>query len=135
MVRTVIAGIEVQSWIIDSGYKINITPVYGGNGFVDINGVEVSDKLGDKVTLNLALEGVPDNAAAQIAEALQSDSIEVEYTTPAPAVSKFKKTAYSAVCSDADPDEQDYESTDGIEWDITIALESVEFITSDGDRL
>lgn len=135
MVRTVIAGVEIQDWIIDSGYKINITPVYGGNGFTDINGVEIQDRLGDKITLNIALEGVPNNVAEQIAEAVQPDSFEVEYTTPAPAVSRFKKTAYSAVCSDSDPDETDYEFTGGIEWDINISLESVEFTAADGNYL
>lgn len=132
MVKTVIGGVDVQKWLED--YKIDVSPVYGGNSFTDVNGEEVQDYLGDKITLRLSLGGVPHTAAAQLADILNAESVTVEYTTPAPAVSKFKKTAYSAVCSDADPDEVDYDVTDGIEWDIDVTLESV--ITADsGDRL
>lgn len=132
MVKTVIGGVGVQKWLEE--YKIDVSPIYGGNSFTDINGEEVQDYLGDKITLRLSLGGVPHTAAAQLADILNTDSVTIEYTTPAPAVSKFKKTAYSAVCSDADPDEVDYDVTDGIEWDIDVTLESV--ITADsGDRL
>lgn len=132
MVKTVIGGLAVQGWIED--YKIDISPVYGGNSFTDVNGEEVQDYLGDKITLRLSLGGVPHTAAAQLADILNTDSVTIEYTTPAPAVSKFKKTAYSAVCYDADPDEEDYEVTDGIKWDIDITLEST-IAASSGDRL
>lgn len=132
MVKTVIGGLAVQDWIED--YKIDISPVYGGNGFTDVNGEEVQDRLGDKITLRLSLGAVPHDQAAQLAEILNNDSVEVEYTTPAPAVSKFKKTAYSAVCSDADPDTADFDDTNGIEWDIDVTLESTE-AASGGDRL
>jgi hypothetical protein len=132
MVKTIIGGVDVQKWIEE--YKIDISPVYGGNGFTDVNGEEVQDYLGDKITLRLSLGEVPHPAATQLADILNTDSVEVEYTTPAPAVSKFKKTAYSAVCYDADPDEEDYDVTDGIKWDIDVTLESVSTADS-GDRL
>ena len=132
MVKTVIGGLAVQAWIED--YKIDISPVYGGNAFTDVNGEEVQDRLGDKITLHLSLGAVPHTLAAQLADILNKDSVEVEYTTPAPAVSKFKKTAYSAVCSDADPDTADFDDTNGIEWDIDVTLESTE-AASGGDRL
>ena len=131
MVKTVIGGLAVQDWIEE--YKLDISPVYGGNGFTDINGEEVQDRLGDKITLRLSLGAVPHPAAAQLAGILNKDSVEVEYTTPAPAVSSFKKTSYSAVCYDADPDETDYDVTDGIKWDIDVTLEST--IADSGDRL
>ena len=135
MVKTVIGGIEVQEWITDGGYTIGIEPVYGENSFTDINsGAAVLDKLGDKITLSLSLEAVPHSVAAQLAEILAADSVEVEYTTPAPAVSTFKKTGYRADCSDSDPDETDPDVTDGVEWDIDVTLESVEYAGS-GDRL
>ena len=132
MVKTVIGGVDVQKWLED--YKIDVSPVYGGNSFTDVNGEEVQDYLGDKITLRLSLGGVPHTAAAQLAEILNAESVTVEYTTPASAVSKFKKAEYSAVCSDADPDEVDYDVTDGIEWDIDVTLESVSTADS-GDRL
>ncbi|MBQ2823340.1 MAG: hypothetical protein IJF18_02045 [Oscillospiraceae bacterium] len=136
MVRTVINGIEVQAWIVDSGYKINIAPVYGSHSFTDVNGNEVQNRLGDKITLSLNLEGVPHPVAMQLAEAVQDESFDVEYTTPAPAVSKFKKTSYAAVCSDSDPDETDCTVTEDIEWDIDITLESVGCSSADsGSRL
>ena len=132
MVKTIVGGIAVQDFIEE--YKIDISPVHGDNSFTDINGEEVQDYLGDRITLNLSLGGVPHTLAAQLAEILNNDSVEVEYTTPAPAVSKFKKTAYSAVCSDADPDTADFDDTNGIEWDIDVTLESTE-AASGGDRL
>ena len=132
MVKTIVGGIAVQDFIEE--YKIDISPVHGDNSFTDINGEEVQDYLGDRITLNLSLGGVPHTLAAQLAEILNNDSVEVEYTTPAPAVSKFKKTAYSAVCSDADPDTADFDDMNGIEWDISLTLESTE-AASGGDRL
>ena len=132
MVKTIVGGIAVQDFIEE--YKIDISPVHGDNSFTDINGEEVQDYLGDRITLNLSLGGVPHTLAAQLAEILNNDSVEVEYTTPAPAVSKFKKTAYSAVCSNADPDTTDFDDTGGIEWDISVTLESTE-AASGGDRL
>lgn len=131
MVKTVIGGLAVQDWIED--YKIDISPIYGDNSFTDVNGEEVQDYLGDRITLALSLGAVPHNTAAQLADILNSESVTVEYTTPAPAVSKFKKTAYSAVCSNAAPD-SDYADTGGIEWDINVTLESTE-AASGGDRL
>ena len=132
MVKTKIGSLAVQEWIED--YKIDISPVYGGNSFTDINGEEVQDYLGDKITLSLSLGGVPHGKAAQLANILNAESVTVEYTTPAPATSKFKKTAYSAVCSNADPDTADFDKTGGIEWDISVTLESTEAAVG-GDRL
>ena len=132
MVKTIVGGIAVQDFIEE--YKIDISPVNGDNSFTDINGEEVQDYLGDRITLNLSLGAVPHTLAAQLAEILNKGSVEVEYTTPAPAVSKFKKTAYSAVCSDADPDTADFDDMNGIEWDISVTLESTE-AASGGDRL
>ena len=132
MVKTIVGGLAVQNFIEE--YKIDISPVHGYNSFTDINGEDVQDYLGDRITLNLSLGAVPHTLAAQLAEILNNDSVEVEYTTPAPAVSKFKKTAYSAVCSNADPDTTDFDDTGGIEWDISVTLESTE-AASGGDRL
>lgn len=132
MVKTIVGGLAVQDWIED--YKIDISPVYGDNSFTDVNGEEVQDYLGDKITLSLSLGGVPHDTAAQLADILNAESVTVEYTTPAPAVSKFKKSAYSAVCSNADPDTADYDNTDGIEWDISATLVSVTAALG-GDRL
>lgn len=132
MVKTVIGGLAVQDWIED--YKIDISPVYGDNSFTDINGEEVQDYLGDKITLSLSLGGVPHDTAARLAEILNAENVTVEYTTPAPATSKFKKTAYSAVCANADPDTADFDKTGGIEWDISVTLVSVTAAVG-GDRL
>lgn len=132
MVKTIVGGLAVQDWLED--YKIDISPVYGDNSFTDVNGTEVQDYLGDKITLSLSFGGVPHDTAARLAEILNAETVTVEYTTPAPAVSKFKKTAYSAICSNADPDTADFDDTDGIEWDINVTLESTEAAVG-GDRL
>lgn len=132
MVKTIIGGLAVQDHITD--YKIDISPVYGENSFTDIYGEEIQDYLGDKITIDLSLGEVPHDMAVQLAEKLNAESIQVEYTTPAPAVSSFKKTSYSAVCSDADPDTVDFDKTGGIKWDISITLESIS-VASCGDRL
>ena len=96
--------------------------------------IELDTEEMKKMWVSLSLEGVPHSVAAQLAEILAADSVEVEYTTPAPAVSTFKKTGYRADCSDSDPDETDPDVTDGVEWDIDVTLESVEYAAS-GDRL
>lgn len=132
MVKTIIGDLAVQDYITD--YKIDISPVYGENSFTDIYGEEIQDYLGDKITIDLSLGEVPHDIAVQLAEKLNAESVQVEYTTPAPAVSSFKKTSYSAVCFDADPDTADFDETGGIKWDISITLESIT-AASCGNRL
>lgn len=125
MIKTTIGGIDVQSWI--TAYKVDNPPVYGNNSFIDVSGAEVTDKLGDKVILTITMADIPTATAQSIASALMADSIAVTYTTPAPASNNFKKTAYTATCSNADPDESDYTTTTNITWDIDVTLESIDF--------
>lgn len=80
MVKTIVGGIAVQDFIEE--YKIDISPVHGDNSFTDINGEEVQDYLGDRITLSLSLGAVPHTLAAQLADILNAESVEVEYTTP-----------------------------------------------------
>ena len=128
MVKTIIGGIDVQKWI--TNYRVDNPPIYGNNGFVDISGVEIQDKLGDKITIQISMADIPTPIAVQLATILQADSIPVDYTTPAPASNIFKKTSYSTVCCDANPDESDYEITDGILWEIDVTLESLDYNTA-----
>ena len=125
MIKTTIGGIDVKTWL--TAYSLENPPVYGSNSFTDITGTEVQDKLGDKIILHLTMEGIPTATASALAVALQADSIAVDYTTPAPASSHFKKTAYSAECDGADPDEDDLSNTDNITWNIDVTLESIDF--------
>lgn len=137
MIKTVIGGIEVQDWITD--YRVENPAIYGNQKFTDINGVEIQEKRGDKVILTISMADVPTPTAVQLATVLQQKSIAVDYTTPAPASNKFKKTKYYAACSDGDPDEPDYNATDDVLWDIDVTLESTDFnsaqIADDGNRL
>lgn len=133
MVKTIIGGVDVQAWT--TAYRIDNPPVYGNNSFTDITGIDVLDKLGDKVTLQLSLADVPTDIALQLATAMQADSISVSYTTPVPAAGLFKKVSYNVVCSDADPEQTDYDYTDGIKWDIDINLESIDYAASCSDSL
>lgn len=137
MIKTVIGGIEVQDWITD--YHVDNPAIYGDQKFTDINGVEVQEKRGDKVILNISMADIPTPTAVQLATVLQQNSIAVDYTTPAPASNKFKKTKYHSECSDGDPDEPDYNATDDVLWDIDVTLESTDFnsaqIADDGNRL
>ena len=124
----------IRDSIDDDGYKVTIAPTYGDNGFTDINGNEVQDYLGDRVTLALSLIDVPHEAAARLAGILAAESVTVDYTTPAPDSRVFKKTSYSANCSDSDPANPDPDNTGGVTWDIDVTLESI--LTADsGDRL
>ncbi len=134
MVKTLIDGIGVQEWITD--YAVDNPPVYGNNSFVDAStGIEIQDKIGDKVILNITLEDMPTPVALQVAEALQKESVLVDYTTPVPKAGLFRKTAYKASCSDANSFETDYSITDGIKWDISVTLESVDYAVTDSSGL
>lgn len=133
MVKTIIGGVDIQQYI--TSYRVDNPPVYGNNSFTNITGIEVQDKLGDKVTLNITLGDVPNAVALQLAKVLQSDSISVSYTTPVPAAGQFKKTSYTADCADADPEESDYDVTDDILWDISVGLESVDYAAPGSDSL
>lgn len=130
MVKTIIGGMEIQKWI--KSYSCQCPPVTGNNGFHDINGDYISDKKGDEVLLDLILEEVPTPDSVQLAKILEASSVEVDYTTPVPKHDTFYKTSYSADCDDADPDQYDFEITDGILWTIRLSLRSAGLLTPSG---
>lgn len=121
---------EIQKWI--KSYSCQCPPVTGNNGFHDINGDYISDKKGDEVLLDLILEEVPTPDSVQLAKILEASSVEVDYTTPVPKHDTFYKTSYSADCEDADPDQYDFEITDGILWTIRLSLRSAGLLTPSG---
>lgn len=130
MVKTIIGGMEIQQWI--TSYSCQCPPVTGNNGFHDINGDYISDKKGDEVLLDIVLEDVPTPDSVRLAEILESPSVEVDYTTPVPKHDAFYKTSYSADCDDADPDEYDFDITDGILWTIRLSLRSAGLLVPSG---
>lgn len=130
MVKTIIGGMEVQDWI--KSYNCQCPPVTGNNGFYDINGDYVPDKKGDEVLLDIVLEDVPTPVSVALAEKLEAPSVEVDYTTPVPKHDTFYKTSYSADCDDADPDQYDFEITDGILWTIRLSLRSAGLLVPSG---
>lgn len=130
MVKTIIGGMEIQQWI--KSYSCQCPPVTGNNGFHDINGDYISDKKGDEVLLDIVLEDVPTPDSMRLAEILEAPSVEVDYTTPVPKHDAFYKTSYSADCDDADPDEYDFDITDGILWTIRLSLRSAGLLLPSG---
>lgn len=130
MVKTIIGGMEIQRWI--KSYSCQCPPVTGNNGFHDINGDYISDKKGDEVLLDIVLEDVPTPDSMRLAEILEASSVEVDYTTPVPKHDAFYKTSYSADCDDADPDQYDFDITDGILWTIRLSLRSAGLLLPSG---
>jgi len=130
VVKTIIGGMEIQQWI--KSYSCQCPPVTGNNGFHDINGDYISDKKGDEVLLDIVLEDVPTPDSVRLAEILEAPSVEVDYTTPVPKHDAFYKTSYSADCDDADPDEYDFDITDGILWTIRLSLRSAGLLVPSG---
>ncbi len=130
MVKTIIGGMEIQQWI--KSYSCQCPPVTGNNGFYDINGGYISDKKGDEVLLDIVLEDVPTPVSEALAKKLEAPSVEVDYTTPVPKHDVFYKTSYSADCDDADPDQYDFDVTDGILWTIRLSLRSAGLLVPSG---
>lgn len=130
MVKTIIGGMEIQQWI--KSYSCQCPPVTGNNGFYDINGDYVPDKKGDEVLLDIVLEDVPTPVSEALAKKLEAPSVEVDYTTPVPKHDVFYKTSYSADCDDADPDQYDFDVTDGILWTIRLSLRSAGLLVPSG---
>ncbi len=122
MVKTIIGGVDVQKYTMS--YSCKCPPVNGSNGFYDANGNYSFDRLGDEVLLEITLEDVPTPVSMALAIALEAASVTVDYTTPVPARSEFYKTDYSAECEDADPDDPNFDHTDGIKWTINLSLHS-----------
>lgn len=121
---------EIQRWI--TSYSCQCPPVTGNNGFYDINGDYVPDKKGDEVLLDIVLEDVPTPVSEALAKKLEAPSVEVDYTTPVPKHDVFYKTSYSADCDDADPDQYDFDVTDGILWTIRLSLRSAGLLVPSG---
>lgn len=130
MVKTIIGGMEIQQWI--KSYGCQCPPVTGNNGFYDIKGDYVPDKKGDEVLLDIVLEDVPTPVSEALAKKLEAPSVEVDYTTPVPKHDVFYKTSYSADCDDADPDQYDFDVTDGILWTIRLSLRSAGLLVPSG---
>lgn len=130
MVKTIIGGINVEQWC--TRYSLSNPPVNGNNGFYDYEGNWVPDKKGDETLIEITLEEVPTPDSIRLAEVLEADTVEVDYTTPVPKHDTFYKTAYSADCDDADPENSDPEITDGIIWTINISLRSAGLIVPPG---
>lgn len=130
MVKTIIGGMEIQQWI--KSYSCQCPPVTGNNGFYDINGDYISDKKGDEILLDIVLEDVPTPISEALAKKLEAPSVEVDYTTPVPKHDAFYKTSYSADCDDADPDQYDFDVTDGILWTIRLSLRSAGLLVPSG---
>lgn len=121
---------EIQQWI--KSYGCQCPPVTGNNGFYDINGDYISDKKGDEILLDIVLEDVPTPVSEALAKKLEAPSVEVDYTTPVPKHDVFYKTSYSADCDDADPDQYDFDVTDGILWTIRLSLRSAGLLVPSG---
>ncbi len=130
MLKTIIGGMEIQRWI--TSYSCQCPPVTGNNGFYDINGDYISEKKGDEVLLDIVLEDVPTPVSEALAKKLEAPSVEVDYTTPVPKHDLFYKTSYSADCDDADPDQYDFDVTDGILWTIRLSLRSAGLLVPSG---
>lgn len=134
MVKTIIGGVDVQEYI--TSYLCESSPVFSSNTFSSYDGKNIQKKLGDNVSINIELEEVPTGVSLELAAALEADEVEVDYTSPLPRRQKFYKTSYRADCEDADPDNTDFEATDGILWNISLALQSVSSTAvSGGDGL
>lgn len=134
MVKTIIGGVDVQKYTTE--YSCDCPPVFSDNEFRSANGEQVHKKLGDNVVINIRLEEVPTNVSLELASALEADRVLVDYTSPIPKRAEFYKTSYRADCDDADPDNKDFEATDGILWNISLTLQSVAAAASDsGDGL
>ena len=130
MVKTIIGGVDVQEYT--TSYSIKNPPIMGDNSFQAVNGDSISNIIGSEVTIDITLEAVPTPVSMELAEALEGESVMVDYTTPVPKRSKFYKVSYDAECEDADPDNEDFDSTDGILWNIKLSLRSAESINSGG---
>ena len=130
MVKTIIGGVDVQEYT--TAYSVKNPPVMSDKSFRSANGDYVSGIIGSEVTLDITLEAVPTPISMQLAEALEGDSVIVDYTTPVPARNKFYKVSYDADCEDADPDSKDPEAADGILWNIKLSLHSAELVNSGG---
>lgn len=130
MVKTIIGGVDVQEYT--TAYAIKSPSLMGDNSFQSVTGKYISGIIGSEVTLDITLEAVPTPISLQLAKALEEESVVVDYTTPVPARSRFYKVSYDAECEDADPDNENFDNTDGILWNIKLSLRSVESANSGG---
>ena len=124
MVKTIIGGVDVQEYT--TAYSLKNPAVMGENSFTSVTGKKISGIVGNEVILDITLEAVPTAVSMQLAQALEGESVVVDYTTPVPARSRFYKVSYDAECEDADPDNEDFSITDNILWNIKLSLRSAE---------
>ena len=128
MVKTIIGGVDVQEYTVE--YSCDCPPVFSDNEFRTASGKRLHKKIGDNATINIRLEEVPTSVSMALAEALEADEVEVDYTSPIPKRAKFYKTSYRADCEDGDPDDKSNDS--GVLWNISLVLQSVAATAADG---
>ena len=126
MVKTIIGGVDVQEYT--TAYSLKNPAIMGENSFRSVTGNYISGMIGSEVMLDITLEAVPTPVSLKLAKALEGESVVVDYTTPVPGRSRFYKVSYDAECEDADPDNENYNATDGILWNIRLSLRSAEAV-------
>lgn len=100
---------------VESGYSVNIEPVYDSNGFTNMLGQDKTKLLGYKVSLSASLGEVPADTATSILTACNVSTLSVSYATPVEGTATFKRpTVTSELIS---------ENNGGV-WDISLSMET-----------
>ena len=108
-----IGGVDLIPYL-ESDYRIERTPQYGAESFTDINGVTISDYLGDRISVTVSLRNVPAAKAAAIEKAVNSEKFDMTLSSPAEISAEFRKTQYRAAAR-----------SKAMLWDIDLSMESV----------
>lgn len=116
-----IGNINILPWLTE--YKLDLIPQYGNDAFTCVNGDDVKDYKGDKVTVSFSLRRVPNDIAKKISAVLDGSAFSCTASAPVDINTTFTKNSYHA---------EPYDK--GLKWHFDITIESSGLINS-GDSL
>lgn len=106
-----LGGIDVSEYV-ECGYKFDTDPVYD-EPFKNMLGQEISELIGCKVSISANLGDVPTFLAEQILNICDTDTLSVEYATPAESSAIFKRPKITSQLISEDG---------GGSWDISLSM-------------
>jgi hypothetical protein len=90
-----IGGVDVSSFLEENEYSVVSEPIYDDEGaFINIYGDEVRKKIGCRITISAHLTDIDDTTAASLAEKLEGNSVEAEYSAPVLSTATFRPISF-----------------------------------------
>lgn len=110
-----IGDLDISEYCNKDNMQINKTAVYGSQSLTALTGAVLHERLGNKYTISLALDNIPDETAQAIGTACAADKVTVGFAAPCFTSAKFDEPEVSSRLQ--------YEDENGVKyWEMNISM-------------